>query len=249
MKLLVDIGNSRVKWATFADGRLGEQRAAAYEGWTGEDWRREVVGGAGVLRVVAASVASGPAAMLDEAARSVTGRPVTYLATRAEAAGVRVAYGDPRLLGVDRWLALVAAHAMVPGPCCVADVGTAATFDALDAGGRHLGGYIVPGPELMLRALHQRTSDLASHTAASGEAGRAPLADNTRDAIVRGCHLAVAALVDRGVADVEARVGAKATLLVTGGGVSGIRPLIAREAVDVPDLVLRGMALISGEYP
>ena len=88
------------------------------------------------------------------------------------------------------------AHATTRGACCVADVGTAATFDAVTRGGEHLGGFIVPGPELMVRSLHGGTADLAGHTRGQRPAGDAPLADNTRDAIERGCWLAVAALID-----------------------------------------------------
>jgi type III pantothenate kinase len=246
MKLLVDIGNSRVKWATLDGGRLGEQQAASYWGWTQDDWRAVLLAAPGVDRVLAASVSAAPAAALDAAARLATGRSASFVATSREAGGVRNAYREPQLLGVDRWLAVIAGHAAARGACCVADVGTAATFDAVSGDGEHLGGFIIPGPDLMVRSLHGGTADLAGHTAASGAPGTAPLADNTRDAIERGCRVAVAAMIDRGVADVGSRLGEPPVLLLTGGAAPSVAPLLRTQASLVPDLVLRGLAVLAG---
>jgi type III pantothenate kinase len=246
MKLLVDIGNSRVKWAVLDGGRLGEQQAASYARWTQQDWQRELFAAPGIHDVLAASVSSAPSAALDAAARLATGRPSAFVSTSREAGGVRNAYREPQLLGVDRWLAVIAGHAATSGACCVADVGTAATFDAVTASGEHLGGFIIPGPDLMVHSLHGGTADLASHTAASGASAGAPLADNTRDAIERGCRLAVAAMIDRGVADVESRLGTHAVLLVTGGAAPAVTPLLRSPATLVPDLVLRGLTVLAG---
>jgi type III pantothenate kinase len=250
MMLLVDIGNSRVKWATLDNGRLGEQQAAAYEGWSVQEWRRALFDRPGIERVLAASVAGGPVAeTLARAAEIETRSPVRFVAGERETAGVRSGYADHRLLGVDRWLAVVAAYRSVRGACCVADIGTAATFDAVTGGGQHLGGFIVPGPALMMRSLWRGTADLAERTASSGTAAEAPLADNTRDAIERGCLLAVAAFVDRGVAEVRRRLGIEPTLLLTGGGAAVLRPLIGTRCEEVPDLVLRGLAAVAEAAP
>jgi type III pantothenate kinase len=248
MMLLVDVGNSRVKWATFDRGQLGVQSAAAYSGWTMDDWRRALFATPGVESVFVASVAGeASAALLTEAARLETGRPARFVATRREAGGVRNAYPEPRLLGVDRWLAAIAAYRLARGACCVADVGTAATLDGVASDGQHVGGFIVPGPELMMRSLWGATSDLASHTATSGAAAGAPFADNTRDAIERGCRLAVAAMVDRTVAEMTRLLGSTPVLVLTGGGAPGIEALIETPARPVSDLVLRGLAIAAME--
>jgi type III pantothenate kinase len=247
MMLLVDIGNSRVKWATCDRGDLGAQRAEPHAGWTVEDWRRTLLDVPGIDRVLVASVAGGPStAALNEAVRAETGRPAVFVTTSLDAGGVRNAYADPKLLGVDRWLAVIAAYRMTRGACCVADVGTAATLDGVSGDGQHLGGFIVPGPELMMRSLWGGTADLASRTATSGAAGQSPFADNTRDAIERGCRLAVAAFVDRGVTDMTRHLGSPPALLLTGGAAPDIAPLLETSCEWVPDLVLRGLA-IAGE--
>ncbi len=246
--LLVDIGNSRVKWATYDRGQLGVQSAAAYSGWTMDDWRRTLFQAPAVGSVLVATVAGeASAALLNEAARLETGKPAELVATSREAGGVRNAYPEPRLLGVDRWLAAIAGYRLARGACCVADIGTAATLDGVAGDGEHLGGFIVPGPELMMRSLWRGTSDLASHAATSGAAAGALFADNTRDAIERGCRLAVAALVDRAVVEMTRRLGSTPALMLTGGGASGIEALVQTPARHVPDLVLRGLAVVAAE--
>jgi type III pantothenate kinase len=246
--LLVDIGNSRVKWATCDHGQLGAQSASAYSGWTMDDWRRALFQAPGIDHVLVASVAGeASAALLAEAARLETGGPAVFVSTSSEAGGVRNAYPEPRLLGVDRWLAAIAAYRLARGACCVADVGTAATLDGVTGDGQHLGGFIVPGPELMMRSLWRGTADLASHAATSGAAAGALFADNTRDAIERGCRLAVAAMVDRAVVEMTRRLGSTPELFLTGGAASGIETLVETPARQVPDLVLRGLAVVAAE--
>jgi type III pantothenate kinase len=245
--LLVDVGNSRVKWARCERGVLGAQQAADHSAWTVSDWRAALFAGAVVERVVAASVAGGASlAALDEAARAATGRGVERVTTQREAAGVVNGYADPGLLGVDRWLAAIGAWRQVRGACVVADIGTAATVDVVASDGRHRGGYIVPGPRLMVASLLQGTSDLASFHATSPPGMGPAFADNTRDAIERGCRVALAAWVDRCVADAGKLLGTAPRLLLTGGALPEVRPYLGSRGEEVPDLVLQGLARVAG---
>lgn len=245
MTLLVDVGNTRVKWARLdAAGELGPQSAAAHAGWSVDDWRSALFGGTPVGRVLASSVAGASTnAALAAAARGADGSTVEFVATAREAAGVRNGYADPRLLGVDRWVAVIGAWHRVRACCVVADVGTAATIDVVAADGGHRGGYIVPGPALMVRSLLRSTSDLAARHAAGGPAPPATgFADNTRDAIERGCRLALAALIERCHADAApTAAGGRPCLLVTGGAAAEVLPYLRTDAEHVPDLVLRGL--------
>ena len=175
MMLLVDIGNSRVKWASVRsrpagsaerggllrldDGRLATRAVRRRPASTACSWRASPARRA--PRCSPRRHDSRPASPLHSSPRA------------REAAGVRNAYPEPRLLGVDRWLAAIAAYRLARGACCVADIGTAATLDGVAGDGQHLGGFIVPGPELMMRSLWRGTSDLASHTATSGAAAGA----------------------------------------------------------------------------
>jgi type III pantothenate kinase len=245
--LLVDIGNSRVKWAPCERGMLGAQQAAPHAAWTADDWRAALFDGTALDRVVAASVAGGASlAALDAAARAATGRGIERVLTQREAGGVVNGYADPGLLGVDRWLAVIGAWQRTRGACVVADIGTAATVDVVAPDGRHQGGYIVPGPRLMVSSLLQGTRDLAEFHASSPPGAAPAFADNTRDAIERGSRVALAAWVDRCVRDAEALFGATPRLLLTGGAATDLLFALETPAEDVPDLVLRGLAVVAG---
>jgi type III pantothenate kinase len=241
--LLVDVGNTRVKWAGWEHEVLEPQRAAHHAGWTVEDWHRTLFDGRAFDRVVVATVAGEQSKQVLTAAAVRGGlSEVEFVRTAATAAGVRNAYRDPRLLGVDRWVAVIGAYHRHGGACCVVDVGTAATVDAVDETGQHLGGFIVPGPQLMMSSLHAGTSDLAAHTAASTGQAVQLLADNTRDAIERGCCVALAALADRVHGDLVTSGAPEAAMLITGGGAMQVLPYVLSEAEYVPDLVLQGLA-------
>ena len=247
--LLVDVGNTRVKWAASDGDRVGTQSAAAHAGWSVDDWERELFGTQRVEQVAAVSV-SGEGVrrrLIDAAARRGI-RDLRFLATTARSCGIRNAYREPRLLGVDRWAAVIGAwHLAGRRACCVVDVGTAATVDAVDATGLHLGGFIVPGPGLMVGSLHAGTSDLATHSAASTVADETPFADNTRDAIERGCRVMLAALVDRAHAELARLAQATPALVVTGGAVDAVLPWVRAQVEFVPDLVLQGVLRLARE--
>jgi len=245
--LLVDIGNSRVKWARQAGGVLGVQHASEYAGWSTADWRHALFDETPVQRVVVASVAGKSSlAALDAAARAATGRGIERVVTQREAGGVVNGYAQPGLLGVDRWLAAIGGYEFVRGACVVADIGTAATIDVVAADGHHRGGYIVPGPQLMVASLLDGTSDLAEFRASSPASHAETFADNTRDAIERGCRVALAAWLERGVADAERLLGGEVRLLVTGGAAVEVLPYLVAASEAVPDLVLRGLAVVAG---
>jgi type III pantothenate kinase len=151
------------------------------------------------------------------------------------------------LLGVDRWVAVIAAHHLTREACIVVDIGTAATIDAVTADGQHLGGFIVPGPQLMAASLLRGTSDLLAHATASSSAEPLLFATDTRDAIDSGCRVALAALADRAVDDLQRRAGSRPVLLFTGGAAPLVVPQVRSPVQLVPDLVLRGLAVLASE--
>jgi type III pantothenate kinase len=245
--LLVDIGNSRIKWARLAGGRIAAQRAAAHEGWRAGDFQRVVFGGARDFdRVLIASVAG---ARVDrafaQAVRRATGRAPFFVASTRRAGGVTTRYTEPWRLGVDRFVAVIGAFAMSRGKAaCVIDVGTAMTIDLVDGQGVHRGGAILPGPELMVASLLRDTSGIARR-ARGARAGRALFAKNTRAAIEQGARFAAAAVIDRAVAEARRASGSKPVVFLTGGGASSVRPLVKCAHRHVPALVLRGLAVLA----
>jgi type III pantothenate kinase len=246
MMLLVDIGNTRVKWASWSAGGMTTQRAAEHAAWSVQDWQRELFAGAPVGRVLAATVAGPASKRALQAAAAASGvTEVDFVSSTASACGVTNAYPQPALLGVDRWMALIGAWHRQRSACCIVDIGTAATVDTIDGRGRHLGGFIVPGPRLMSAALRAGTSDLAAHAAQSPGGGGQLFADNTHDAIERGCRVALAALVDRSVAELQRQAGAAPQLIVTGGACGEVLPYVVSGSLCMPDLVLQGLAVVA----
>jgi type III pantothenate kinase len=240
--LLIDSGNSRLKWAMLSERGLATAQSTATEHWQDSPLVADL---RGASRVLIANVA-GPlrASALAAAVRDHAGVEPEFVRVVAETAGVRQAYAEPARLGVDRWVAMIAARASHSGDLCVVDVGTAMTIDAVDATGRHLGGLITPGPDLMISSLFANTGDLEAF-GTGGHAGGGRFADNTRGAIWQGCEQALAALVDRCVESMAAGPAGSARLIVTGGAAGRILPLLRAPYTEVRDLVLQGLAILS----
>lgn len=245
MILLLDIGNTRIKWATLDQGTLGAQRAQVYADWGHEQLRKHLFEATKpIQRILVANVAGKRIAdLLQEAAQSLNLTP-EFLHSTSSAGGVRNAYVDPKQLGVDRWMALIGAHALQARATCIVDVGTAMTVDGIDALGRHLGGVIVPGPDLMMSSLMRNTSDIALR-AEAGRYGEALFADNTLGGVYQGAVHALAALIERAVAHLARECGEAPVLLLTGGARDGVKDLLQTPAQIVPDLVLRGLAVLA----
>jgi type III pantothenate kinase len=157
--------------------------------------------------------------------------------TPAAACGVRNAYAEPQRLGVDRFLAMVAARAAGQAPCVLAGIGTALTLDALAEDGRHLGGLIAPGPLLMQQSLLGATARVRPEHAGVIR----DIADNTADAVASGCWQAVAALIERFAASVARQAGSGQRLLLDGGDAAALLPLLGVPAELATDSVLRGL--------
>src|SRR4029453_14673479 len=162
------------------------------------------------------------------------------------AGGIRNAYPQPAKLGVDRWLAMIGAHALERGPVCIVSVGTAMTIDGVAADGRHLGGVIVPGPDLMITSLLKNTSDIAQR-AQQGATSDGLFADNTLGAIQQGADHALAALVERAVGVMRRTLNEAPKLLVTGGASDPVEKALGLPYRAGPALVLQGLAVLARE--
>ncbi len=248
MILLIDTGNTRIKWALLGEHGLGTQHADSYAGWGPIQLRAKVLTPAGrIERIVVANVGGERiATLLREAALETCGFPPEFMQASAAAGGVRNGYTAPEKLGVDRWAAMIGAHGLEPGPACVVNVGTAMTVDGIDASGLHLGGVIVPGPDLMISSLMRHTSDIAVR-AQDGRLGEGLFADNTLGAVYQGAVQSLTALVERAQATLLKLCGESPALLLTGGAADRLERIIATPVRRIPDLVLQGLAVLARE--
>ena len=246
MKLLIDIGNTRLKWALWDGKSLQAQNALAHGAGDNVDFADLFKD---IPKPGAAFVASVAAPALDEALaqvlRNLFSIEPVFVRSSAKACGVCNAYAQPERLGVDRFLGLIAVHAQGYAPAVVASCGTALTLDALAVDGTHLGGLIAPAPELMRNALLGNTARLGD----LGNASVVEIADNTADAVASGTWLAAAALVERFVRHAVARFGVAPNLIIGGGGAAQLGALLALPHRIDGELVLRGLARYADQAP
>lgn len=245
MRLLLDLGNTRLKWALREGAKWREQGAvgwnddvvlALHEAWRQLPLPRDVFGASVVDSEREAQIAAVVSTCFD--------RSTIWLRTPAEACGVRNAYPEPGRLGVDRFLGMVAARAEGLAPCVLAGVGTALTLDALSAEGLHLGGLIAPGPQLMQQSLLGATVRVLVDRPGTV----LEVADNTPDAVASGCWQAAAALVERFVSHMSGPLGGAPQLILGGGDAASLAPLIAHPSRLSQDSVLRGLSVWSDAH-
>ena len=229
--LLLDVGNSAIKWrfasasGLLSEGGRADDVATLSTMLEGCDWQR----------VAIASVAADHRdATLAEVATA--GRPVEvhYATSDAELLGLRNRYLAPQSLGVDRWLAMLAAWHHLGGPLCVVDAGTAITLDLIARDGMHQGGFILPGAELMHRSLGMstgkiRVNNLTAPAVAPGE--------DTAACVSGGIWLAVKGLLGAALAAYPEH-----RFVLTGGGAAALLTLTPG-IEHQPDLVMEGLRL------
>ncbi|MFC5742839.1 type III pantothenate kinase [Dyella tabacisoli] len=239
-RLLLDLGNTRLKWVLQSASVEVARGAVAWSDDVGtilaDDWR----GLPAPQQVWGASVVDAAREALVASIISTRYAQSAYwLRTPAEACGVRNAYAEPERLGVDRFLAMVAAYDQGRAPCVLVGVGTALTLDALAADGRHLGGLIAPGPQLMQQSLLGATARVRPERPGLV----LDAADNTADAVASGCWQAAAALVERFMARMTPKLGGAMAINLGGGDAEQLLPLLTQPAQLLPDGVLRGLAV------
>lgn len=245
MKLLIDLGNTRLKWARLGNGTMqpGGVFAHADKPLVAE-LRREWVELVRVNAVVVASVvAAAREQEFDDFVFERFGLHAQFLRSPACALGVRNAYAAPERLGVDRFLALAALHDQQAQLQVLASAGTAFTLDLLDADGTHCGGLILPGPRMMREAVFAGAARVGS---ARGKWQELPV--DTADGVFSGSLYAIAGAVDRFRALAASRLRVEPALYLTGGGADELTPVLG-DAVRAHDLVLRGLALWAAAGP
>lgn len=238
MKLLIDAGNTRVKWALVRGGQwLAE---GALEHATANTLPALLDAHPPPHSALGVNVAGEELGRILHDAVAARGAHLQWLRSSARLCGVTNLYEDPAQLGPDRWAALIGARALHRGPCLVVSAGTATTVDLLDADGHFQGGLILPGERLMRQSLARDTARLPL---ADGEPRDPPR--NTIDAIVTGCLYAQLGAIER----MFARIGSTgdALCLLAGGNAERIAPMLSMPLRRVDNLVLRGLAVIAAD--
>lgn len=235
--LLLDVGNSRLKWASADAAGLRQGGAIEHGGNPAAAIAAvdlKAADAVWIANVTGAALGDKLAAVL----KTRFGVAPRFAKVEALHAGLKVAYAEPQRLGIDRWLCLLAAWSEARGPACVVSAGTALTFDAVDAQGQHLGGVIAPGLLTMQQAVLGATRFPAGGPAQDYGEG---LGADTDACVRQGALHAGAGLLDR----LRARYGAEAKCLLTGGDAAKLLPHLQTGWSLRPNLVMEGLLALA----
>lgn len=247
--LAIDIGNTRLKWALYERAAEG-QSALAHGAEFLENIDKLADGPWSALatpdRMLGCCVAGDAVKRrAEEQMEELWPIPAHWVVASAAEAGISNGYDHPTRLGADRWVAMIGArHRMLAQgparPMVVALVGTAVTVEAVDTGGRFLGGFILPGHGIMLRALEGGTAGLHVPT---GDVKEFPT--NTSDALTSGGTFAIAGAIEQMVHHVRRHCGIEPALYMTGGAGWKVAPHMAAQFELVESLVFDGLLVIA----
>jgi type III pantothenate kinase len=241
MNLLIDLGNSRLKWVQQAPGLWRPEVALlehALPSLLDRLWRDMNIPQKIFLCSVSTPERTHALEKWVQARWSVTPQIVR---AQAEQLGVKNRYRQPVQLGVDRWVALIGARGLTTSAACVVDCGTAVTVDALSADGEFLGGTIFPGLRLLHASLVQGTAGIP---ATEGDATDC-LARSTADGVAAGTMFGLAGAVERLIDEYRRTLGETMRVFLTGGDAPALAARLRTAHTPVPDLVLKGLARIA----
>jgi type III pantothenate kinase len=248
MLLLIDAGNTRVKWAlTDSDAPLGQwsqsgsvahaQLTSLADTWQQTQARRVIIS-----NVAGAAMRTQLEDLLLQALPTAL---LEWFVSSASCAGIHNGYRQPQQLGCDRFASAIGAHAMFPQQALlVATCGTATTIDAISADGVFTGGMILPGLKLMAESLARNTAQLPQ---VSADGDLLPVfADNTEEAIVAGCIAAQAGAIERAFAAFRQTHGDEnVRCLIAGGAGALLARHLAIPCQHVDNLVLPGLQMVA----
>jgi len=242
--LAIDIGNTRLKWALYEAARAGASIQAqgaifleTIDQLAESEWSQLPAPGSMLGCVVAGDAVRRRV----EEQMEIWDIEPRWVVPSARECGLINGYDHPNRLGADRWVALIGARARLlasgpPRPALVVMIGTAATVDAIDAEGRYLGGLILPGFGLMLKALEMGTAGLKFPT---GEVVDFPT--NTSDALMSGGANAIAGAVERQHRRLLGLTGQQPALFMTGGAAVKLAPITDLDFETVESLIFDGL--------
>ena len=237
-KLLIDLGNSRLKWVCARNGKIDKESAGSGD-FESFSLLQSTASGEGPGSVLVASVAgSAGAQKVARFCETQWGVTADLLQSRTEQGGVRNGYQEPATLGVDRWLAIVGAVSRHGKPLVIWDLGTATTLDAVDDSGQHLGGLILPGPGTMLKSLTRDTKLMVPPVLEY-----VPPAPGltTSEGISGGVLAAQLGALNQFMRAVSERFQGEPSLIATGGAAEQLLAALDFDYIHDPWLVFRGM--------
>ena len=243
-KLLIDIGNTNLKWCRLEGGKLSDIRFVPHQKgllpdlpmrcWADEKHPDSVF----IANVAAPSLNQ----IIDHWMRSHWSLAPVFLLSETQAFGVTNGYTKPEQLGVDRWLTLIAVHNRYHVSACIVDCGTAITIDVITQQGEHLGGVILPGFQLMREALLEKThiprvQEISNRVEILGK--------DTESAVASACLNAGSALVERVAHRVMEILPRNPDLILTGTDATLLQSVLTLPSKIRPNLIMQGLSVVA----
>jgi len=245
--LLIDAGNSRLKWAFSQAGKLSAHGSAEHAGLLPVEATQAWLAAEPPERVIVANVAGEACGqLLQEWLQSHWQLKPEFVEVDSGYNEIALAYSDPSKFGVDRWLALIAARNLVSADVAVIDAGTAVTVDVLTAQGLHLGGIIMPGLSLMRQSLQQKTAAIQQDLTVQNRAKPALLGKDTASGIASGSLYAVTGAIEHLLTKLELQTASRLSVIISGGDADAVQAELTIKSQSVPDLVLQGLQILKG---
>ena len=238
MNVLVDIGNTRIKWCIdnnqgIGNGHAIEHQYSSFIKKIQQAW--EILDTPETLAIASVSKKQ-IVEQLKQLAKVLWPNVSLVIAkTSPQAFSVINSYPQANKLGIDRWLGLIALRHYYPGNSCIVDCGTAITIDVLNDQGKHLGGVISPGLQTMKHALFQGTENLFRVDQQFSKG----LSNNTEAAIYSGTLYAAIGLIEKVVTDIFTCQ----TIVLTGGDAILLSQHLDFKLIIEPDFILKGLAI------
>ena len=247
-KLLVDVGNTSVKWGLMDSSVplvMSQQRYPQKIDATffTELWENLGENKLKPNKVIVSCVASTEVwEALQGAVQSLWSIKADRVMAEASAYGLKNAYSQPADLGSDRWCALIGAYHALNSGVVVIDCGSAITIDIANESGEHLGGYILPGMSMMKQSLGSETAQVRATSSSNQNDELAP-GKSTSECVSAAVNLVVVSFIEAVVQKQLIRLPGLSCVL-TGGDANKIAEHLQLKCVKMPDIILRGLAVI-----
>lgn len=246
--LLIDAGNSRLKWAYFSKGQRSPQQALGYGEHKPQDGALQhlqtLIAQTTIEKIVLVHVLGNA---FTEALATLSAQlalPLTVVQSGLTRYGIELAYPNPAHFGADRWVGLLAARKLFGKQAAIIiDAGTAVTIDALQADGKHLGGVILPGLQLLSDALIRRTQ--AAHMSATPFDQPKVFNDNTLQGMGGGCLLGLVGALEGIGSRMQAQMAEPAQVLLCGGDAALLSPYLSLAHQAYPDALMVGLQYVA----
>ena len=245
MLLVLDVGNTNITLGVYNQDKIVETfRLVSEKEFSVEDYEKslkDILSNYVISKCIIGSVVEELKVVLKNACDRAFGVETlvfeSYLKT-----GVEFDVAKPEAVGADRIANAFAAKKLYSTPCVVVDLGSATTFDILSKDGKFFGGIIMPGINMQLVTLYEKTSKLPKI-----EPEKSPFAigTDTKTCILSGVIRGQACAIEGLISQCEKEIGEKVAVVATGGLSSLVSEYMTRKFDDInPNLTLEGFKLL-----